>query len=84
MLPCFLKRGTRIPLAGNREAKFKTGIQNTHSEPAPHVAHTYTATQLDKMDEAKKCRLTGTGCSSLLRDRARIQQIHRRMPAANH
>jgi len=32
------------------------------------------------MDEAKKCRLTGTGCRSLLRDTARIWQIHRRMP----
>jgi len=36
------------------------------------------------MDEAKKCRLTETGCRSLLRDTARIWQIHRRMPAANH
>jgi len=36
------------------------------------------------MDDAKKCRLTGTGCRSLLRDTARIQQIYRRMPAANH
>jgi len=26
----------------------------------------------DKMDEAKKCRLTATGYRSLLRDRARI------------
>jgi len=41
------------------------------------VAHTYIATKLDKTDEEKKCRLTGTGCSSLLRDTARIQQIHR-------
>jgi len=56
----------------------------SHSEPAPHVAHTYTATQLDKMDEAKKCRPTGAGCRSLLRETARIQQIQRRMPAANH
>jgi len=58
--------------------------RNTHSEPAPHVAHTYSATKLDKMDEAKKCRLTGTGCRSLLRDTARIQQIHRQMPSLNH
>jgi len=36
------------------------------------------------MDEAKKCRPTGTRCRPLLRDRARMQQIHRRMPAANH
>jgi len=39
---------------------------------------------LDKMDEAKKCRPTGAGCGSLLRDTARIQQIERGMPAANH
>jgi len=58
--------------------------RNTHSEPAPHVVHTYTAIQLDKMDEAKKCRPTGARCRSLLRDTARIQQIQRRMPAANH
>jgi len=51
-----------------------------HGEPAPHVAHI----KLGKMDEAKKCRLTGTGCRSLLRDTARIQQIHKQMPAANH
>jgi len=30
------------------------------------------------MDEAKKCRLTGAGCRSLLRDTARIQQRQRR------
>ena len=45
------------------------------------MAHTYTAIQLDKMDEAKKCRPTGAGCRSLLRDTARIQQIQRQMPA---
>jgi len=84
MLHSFFKRGTRIPLAGKREAKIKTERRNTHSELAPHVAHTYTATQLDRMDEAKKCRPTGAGCRSLLRDTARIQQIQRRMPAANH
>jgi len=53
------------------------GRRNTHSEPAPHVAHTCTATKIDKMDEAKKCRPTGTGCRSLLRHTPRIQQIHR-------
>jgi len=85
MLHSFFKRGTRIPLADNREAKFRTEAErNTHSESPPHVAHTYTGTKLDEMDEAKKCRLTGTSCRSLLRDTARIQQIHRRMPAAKH
>jgi len=85
MLFSFFKRGTRIPFAGNRESKFKNrGRRNTHSEPAPHVAHIYTATQLDKMDEAKKCRMRGTRCTYPLRDTARIQQIQRRMPAANH
>jgi len=69
-------------LAGNRKAKFKTEAEGTFQ--SLHVAHTYKATQLDKMDEAKKCRLTGTGCRSLLRDTPRIQQIHRRIAAANH
>jgi len=64
MLHSFFKRGTKVPLEGDREAKFRaesegTVIQSLHV--APHVAHTYTATKLDKMDEAKKCRLTGTG-----------------------
>jgi len=36
------------------------------------------------MDEENKFRTTGIGCRSLLRDTARIQQIQRRMPAANH
>jgi len=44
----------------------------------------YTTTKLDKMDEAKKCRPTGTGCRSLLRGKARLQQIHRQMPSLNH
>jgi len=38
------------------------------------VAHTYTATQLDKKDDAKKWRLTGTGCRSLLRDTPRYSK----------
>jgi len=85
MLHSFFKRGTRIPLARNREAKIKTEAEGTPIQSLPHMwPLTYTATQLDKMDEAKKCRLTGTRCRSLLRDTAMIQQIHRRMPAANH
>jgi len=40
--------------------------------------------QIDKMDEAKKCRPTGTGCRSVLRDTARIQQKLRRIPSLNH
>jgi len=48
------------------------------------VAHTYTATKLDKIDETKTCMLTGTRYRSLLRDTARTCQIQRRMPAANH
>jgi len=86
------KCGCFTPLKGEQEYSWQ-GIgkqsleqsrRNTHSEPAPHVAHTYTDTKLDKMDEAKKCRLTGTGYRSLLRYTIRIQQIHRRMPAAIH
>jgi len=72
-------------LAGKREAKIKTETEGTPIQSLPpHVAHTYTAIQLDKMDEAKKCRPTGARCRSLLRDTARIQQTQRRMPAVNH
>jgi len=84
---CFtpsLKGEQEYPWQGRERQRLNRDWRNTHSEPAPHVAHTYTATQLDKMDEAKKCRPTGAECRSLLRDTARIQQIQRRMPAANH
>jgi len=40
--------------------------------------------KLDKMDEAKKCMLTGTAYRSLLRDTARTCEIQRRKLAANH
>jgi len=84
MLHSFIKRGTRIPLAGNREAKFRTEAEGTPIQSLPHMWPTYTATQIDKMDEAKKCRPTGTGCRSVLRDTARIQQKLRRIPSLNH
>jgi len=48
------------------------------------VAHIYTATKLDKIDEAKKCMWKGTGYRSLLRDTSRACPIQRSMLAANH
>jgi len=40
--------------------------------------------KLDKIDEAKKYRLKGTGYRSLLRDTSRACPIQRSMLAANH
>jgi len=74
MLHSFFKRGTRIPLAGNREAKFRTEAEGTPIQSLPHM-WPIPIQILDKMDEAKKCKPTGTGCRSLLRDTARIWQI---------
>jgi len=71
-------------LGGNKETKFRTKAEGTPIQRLPHMWPIHTATKLDKMDEAKKCRLTGAGCRSLLRDTARIWQICRQMPAANH
>ena len=72
-------------MAGKGEAKIKTETEGTPIQSLPHMWPIYIQpAKLDKMDEAKKCRLIGTRCRSLLRDTARIQQIQRRMPAANH
>jgi len=64
-------------LAGNREAKIKTDTEGTPIQSLPHMWPIHIVTQLDNMDEAKKCRPTGARCKSLLRDTARIQQIQR-------
>jgi len=33
----FFKRGTKIPLAGNREAKFRTEAERTPIQSLPHM-----------------------------------------------
>jgi len=82
MLHSFFKRGTRIPLAGNREAKFRTEAKETPIQSLPHMwpIHIQSPNNIRWM----KQRSEGTKCRSLLRDTARIRQIHRRMPAANN
>jgi len=77
------KKGTTIPLGGDREGKLEERQKEHPFRASPYVAHTYTATKLGKVDEAKKCRPTGIRCRSLPRDTARIQQIHRWMPSLN-
>jgi len=61
MLHSFLKRGTKIPFGGDREAKFRTDAEGTPIQSLPHMWPINIATKLDKVDEAKTCRLTGTG-----------------------
>jgi len=82
--PSSLKGEQEYPWEGIGKQSLEQRQKEHPFRACPTVAHTYTATKLDKMDEAKKCRQTGTGCKSLLRDTARIHQIHRQMPAANH
>jgi len=37
MLYFFFKRGTRIPLGGDREATFRTEAEGTHIQSLPHM-----------------------------------------------
>jgi len=37
MLHSFFKRGTRIPLGGDREAKFRTDAEGTPIQSLPHM-----------------------------------------------
>jgi len=85
MLRFFFKRATKISTRGHKETKFKTETDGTPIQSLPHMWPIHIQpSKLDKMDEAKKCVMTGTRCRSLLRDTARIQQTQRRMPAENH
>jgi len=85
MLHSFLKGGTKISIGGDMEAKFRAESKETAIQSLPHMwPICIQPPKLDKIDEAKKCMLTGTGYRSLLRDPARACQIQRRMLAANH
>jgi len=37
MFHSFVKKGTRIPLAGNKEAKFRTEAEGTPIQSLPHM-----------------------------------------------
>jgi len=67
------------------EAKFRAATQGMAIQNLPHMWPTYVQPpKLDKIDEAKKCMLKGTGYRSLLRDTSRACPIHRSKLAANH
>jgi len=84
MLHSILKRGIKISIEGDREAKFGTETEGMAIRSLPHMWPIYIQPpKLDKMDEAKNCMLTGTRCRSLLRDTVRTHQTQKQMPAAN-
>jgi len=67
------------------KSKFRAQTEGTTIQSLPHMWPIYIQPpKLDKMDEAKKCMLTGTGYRSLLRDTARTCQIQKWMLLANH
>jgi len=85
ILYTFFKRGTKIPIGWDRESKFRAETEGTPIQSLPHMWPIHIRPpKLDKMDEAKKCRLTGTGYRSLLRDTARTCQIQKQIPSASH
>jgi len=85
MLHSFLKGGTKIFIGGDMEAKIGADTEGMVMQNLPHIWPTYIQPpKLDKINEAKKCMLTGTGYKCLLRDTARACQIQRVMLAANH
>jgi len=66
------------------EAKFRAATQGM-VQSLTHMWPIYTQSpKLDKIDEARKCMLKGTGYGSLLRDTSRACPIQRKMLAANH
>jgi len=61
MLHSFLKGGTKIFIEGDMEAKFGAETEGMIIESLPHMCPMYIQSpRLDKIDEAKKCMLTGT------------------------
>jgi len=80
-----LKGGTKIFIGGDMEAKFGADPEGTAIQSLPQMWPVYIQPpKLDKIDEDKKCMLTGTGYRCFLRDIARACQIQRQMLSANH
>ena len=85
MLHSFLKGGTKRSIGGDMEAKFGAATAGMAILGLPHLWPIYIQPpKLDKIDEAKKCMLKGTGYRSLLRDTSRTCPTRRSMLAANH
>jgi len=58
MLHSFFKRGTKMSIRGDREAKFRVETKGTAIQSLPHMWPIYIQPpKLDKMDETKKCML---------------------------
>jgi len=66
-------------------AKFRAPTQGMVIQSLPHMWTTQIqSSKLDKIDEARKCMLKGTGYRSLLRVTSRGCPIQRSMLAAKH
>jgi len=74
MLQSFLKGGTKIFIGGNMESKVGAETEGMAIQSLPHL-HIHPIyiqpPKLDKIDEAKKCMLTGAGYRCLLRGSVR-------------
>jgi len=68
------------------EAKFRAATQSIDILACPMCSPyiSIKPPKLDKIDEAKKCMLKGTGYRSVLKDTSRACPIQRSMLAANH
>jgi len=85
MLHSFLKGETKIFIGRDMEEMFRTENEGMAIQSLAHMWPIYIQPpKLNKINEAKKCMLTGTGYRSLLRDIARRCQIQRQMLAPNH
>jgi len=77
VLPLLLKRG-KISIGGEMEAKFTAATEEMAVQSLPHLRLMWPIyiqpPKLDKIDEAKKCMLKGTGYRSLLKDSSRAFQ----------
>jgi len=84
MLPLLPKR-RKISIGGDMEATFRAVTQGMAIQSLTHMWPTYIQPpKLDKIDDARKCMLKGTGYRSLMRDTSRACPIQRPRLAANH
>jgi len=68
----FLKRGTKVSIGRDKQAKFRAKTEGAAIQNLSHMWPIYIQPlKLDNMDEAKKYMLTGTGYRSSLRDTSR-------------
>jgi len=70
ILQSFLKEGTKLLIEGDMETKFGAETEGMTIQSLPYLGRQpfYIPPKLDNIDEAKKCLLTETQYSCLLRD----------------